>query len=91
MLSRQILQRKQKIRRRLSSMCVLILSNRGLLHDYEPSCGPSFQALIKAVKTFKNSCTTTFSNCRQKEDDSVELVYTCGSGDIQSSTSSRLL
>merc|ERR1712241_802000 len=45
----------------------------------------------KAVKTFKNSCTTTFSNCRQKEGDSVELVYTCGSGDIQSSTSSRLL
>jgi len=36
----------------------------------------------KAVRKFKEKCIDTFSNCRQQEDASVELVYQCGSGDV---------
>merc|ERR1712110_1173538 len=42
----------------------------------------------KKVKKFKNACVATFLECRKQEDASVQLVYTCGSGEVQSTSSS---
>jgi len=42
----------------------------------------------KNVKKFKNACVATFMDCRKQEDASVQLVYTCGSGEVQSTSSS---
>lgn len=42
----------------------------------------------KNVKKFKNACVETFMTCRKQEDASVQLVYTCGSGEVQSTSSS---
>merc|ERR1719195_1803059 len=74
-----------------TAVCECLDKVKSVINGVKETNKCSASTYSKAVKTFKNSCTTTFSNCRQREDDSVELVYTCGSGDIQSSTSSRLL
>merc|ERR1712222_242616 len=42
----------------------------------------------KAVKKFKNACVQTFMTCRKEEDASVQLVYTCGSGEVLSTATS---
>ena len=41
-----------------------------------------------AVKASKYSCMETFSACRKAEDSAVQLVYTCGSGEVANSTKS---
>merc|ERR1712241_502569 len=41
-----------------------------------------------AVKASKNSCMEAFSACRKAEDSAVQLVYTCGSGEVANSTKS---
>jgi len=38
----------------------------------------------KKVKKFKEKCINTFSECRKQEDNSVQLVYACGSGSVTS-------
>merc|ERR1712183_707208 len=40
------------------------------------------------VKESKNTCMETFSACRKAEDSAVQLVYTCGSGEVANSTKS---
>jgi len=47
----------------------------------------------KAIKKFKNDCVSTFSSCRKQEDAAVQLVYTCGDGEIEEdpSKSSRFV
>jgi len=42
----------------------------------------------KKVKKFKEACVETFSECRQQEDNSIKLVYNCGSGSVTSTSSS---
>jgi len=41
----------------------------------------------KAIKKFKNSCVSKFSSCRKQEDAAVQLVYTCGDGEIEEDSS----
>jgi len=48
----------------------------------------SASSYSKAVKTFNQNCVSAFSSCRTLEDASVQLVYTCGSGDVKKSSSS---
>jgi len=40
------------------------------------------------VKESKNTCMEAFSACRKAEDSAVQLVYTCGSGEVANSTKS---
>lgn len=40
------------------------------------------------VKESKNTCMEAFSKCRKAEDSAVQLVYTCGSGEVSNSTKS---
>jgi len=40
------------------------------------------------VKESKNTCMATFSACRKAEDSAVQLVYTCGSGEVANQTKS---
>jgi len=40
------------------------------------------------VKASKNICMEAFSKCRKAEDSAVQLVYTCGSGEVSNSTKS---
>jgi len=37
----------------------------------------------KKIKKFKNQCISKFSSCRKQEDAAVQLVYTCGDGEIE--------
>ena len=48
----------------------------------------------KKIKKFKNACVSKFSSCRKQEDAAVQLVYTCGDGEIEedpAKSSSRLI
>ena len=40
------------------------------------------------VKEGKMTCMDTFQMCRQAEDEAVQLVYTCGSGEVANNTKS---
>merc|ERR1712218_264665 len=40
------------------------------------------------VKESRNTCMATFSACRKAEDSAVQLVYTCGSGEVANQTKS---
>ena len=38
----------------------------------------------KNVKKAKNKCLSAFSVCKKAEDDAVQLIHTCVSGDVKS-------
>lgn len=42
--------------------------------------------VMDEVKAGKMTCMDTFQICRQAEDAAVQLVYTCGSGEVANNT-----
>ena len=66
----------------LSTKIILVIST------IKSSSDCSASTYSKNVKKFKNACVATFMDCRKQEDASVQLVYTCGSGEVQSTSSS---
>jgi len=59
-----------------------------VINTIKSSSDCSASTYSKAVKQFKNACVQTFMTCRKEEDASVQLVYTCGSGEVLSTASS---